>query len=46
MAKALRITEFVQLGGKARAKKLTEKQLRDSAKKAAQARWSKKKKLE
>jgi hypothetical protein len=35
--------EFARKGGKARAKKLTREQRKESARKAAQARWSKKK---
>jgi len=33
--------KFGKQGGKARASKLTKEQLRESAKKAAQARWAK-----
>ena len=36
-------TEFARKGGKARAEKLTAEQRKASAKKAAQARWAKKK---
>jgi hypothetical protein len=43
MAKALTITEFARLGGKARAKKLGKKRLQESARRAAQARWAKEK---
>lgn len=35
------LEEFARLGGHARAKKLTAKQLRASARKAARARWAK-----
>jgi hypothetical protein len=41
--KPLTIQEFARLGGKARAQKMSKQQRKDSAKKAAQARWSKKK---
>lgn len=34
-------TEFARIGGKARAKSLTLEQRKASARKAAQARWSK-----
>ena len=37
--------EFARKGGEARAKKLTEEQRTESARKAAKARWSKKKGL-
>jgi hypothetical protein len=33
-------TQFARKGGKARAKKLTAQQLKESASKAAQARWA------
>ena len=36
--------DFARKGGKARAKKLTAEQRKESARKAAQARWAKKKK--
>jgi hypothetical protein len=42
--KTLTIQEFASLGGKARAKKLTEEQRKKSARKAAKARWAKEKK--
>jgi hypothetical protein len=35
---------FARKGGKARAKKLTEEQRKESARKAAQARWGREKK--
>jgi hypothetical protein len=35
-------TEFARKGGKARAAKLTDEQRKESARKAAQARWAKK----
>jgi hypothetical protein len=38
------VREFARLGGKARAKKLTKAERRESAKAAAQARWAKQKK--
>ena len=41
MARELTARELQSLGGKARAKKLTSKQRKDSARKAAQARWAK-----
>jgi len=37
-------SEFARIGGKARARKLTPEQRRASARKAAQARWAKKRK--
>jgi hypothetical protein len=37
-------SEFARMGGKARAKKLTVEQRRESARKAAQARWAQQKK--
>jgi hypothetical protein len=40
----LSIQEFARMGGHARAKKLTEKQRKESARRAAQARWAKAKK--
>lgn len=40
---ALTITEFARMGGKARAKKLGKKKLQESARKAARARWARKK---
>jgi hypothetical protein len=43
MGQPLTITEFARMGGKALAKKLTKKQRSDSARRAAQARWAKKK---
>jgi hypothetical protein len=42
----LTITEFARMGGKALAKKMTAKQRKESAKRAAQARWAKEKKTE
>jgi hypothetical protein len=39
--KELTITELARRGGKARAKKLTPKQLSEQAQNAAQARWKK-----
>jgi hypothetical protein len=36
--------EFARKGGKARAKKLTPEQRKESARKAAQARWANRKK--
>jgi hypothetical protein len=44
MAQPLTITEFARMGGKALAKKMTKKERQESARKAAQARWSKVKK--
>jgi hypothetical protein len=44
MANTLTITEFARMGGKALAKKMTAKQRKESARKAAQARWAKTKK--
>jgi hypothetical protein len=38
----LSVSEMARLGGKARAKKMTQKQRSDSARKAVQARWKKK----
>ena len=45
MAKEKRLTlsEFARIGGNARAAKLTKEQRAESARKAAQARWAKKK---
>jgi len=40
----LTITEFARMGGKALAAKMTPKQRRESARKAAEARWAKQKK--
>ncbi|HZP63824.1 MAG TPA: hypothetical protein VFB28_10455 [Terriglobales bacterium] len=40
----LNIHEFARLGGHARAKKLTERERKESARRAAQARWAKAKK--
>jgi len=40
----LTIQEFARMGGHARAKKLTEKERKESARRAAQARWAKAKK--
>lgn len=40
----LTIQEFARLGGKARAKKLTPEQRRESARKAIAARWEREKK--
>ncbi len=42
--KKLTFSEFARIGGKARARKLTKEELTASARKAAQARWAKKKK--
>lgn len=42
MAKPMTITEFARMGGKALAKKMTAKQRKESARKAAKARWAKK----
>jgi hypothetical protein len=39
----LTVTEFASMGGHARAKKLTKKQRSESARKAVNARWKKKK---
>jgi len=36
---SMTVSEMARLGGKARAKKLTKAQRRESARKAAQARW-------
>jgi hypothetical protein len=41
MGQTLTITEFARMGGKALAKKMTKKERQESARKAAQARWSK-----
>lgn len=40
-AKALTITEVARMGGRATAKKLTAQQRKESAKRAAVARWTK-----
>jgi hypothetical protein len=37
-------TQFARKGGQARAKKLTDKERKDIARRAAQARWAKQKK--
>lgn len=42
--KALTITELARMGGKARAEKLSSKELSQQGKKAANARWKKTKK--
>jgi hypothetical protein len=42
--KALTISEFASLGGKARSKQLSKKELSEQGKKAAAARWKKAKK--
>jgi hypothetical protein len=42
----LTIQEFARMGGHARAKKLTETQRKESARRAAQARWAKAKEKE
>jgi hypothetical protein len=42
--KPLTIQEFARLGGKARAEKLNKQQRKESARKAALARWKNKKK--
>ena len=42
MAKRSYASEFARQGGKARAKKLTPEQRKESARKAAKARWAKK----
>ena len=39
--KPLTVSEMARLGGKARAKKMTAEQRRDSARKAVNARWDK-----
>jgi hypothetical protein len=44
--KPLTIQEFSSRGGKARAKALTKQERQASAKKAAEARWAKKRKPE
>jgi hypothetical protein len=44
MGQPLTITEFARMGGKALAKKMTKKERKESARKAAQARWAKEKK--
>jgi hypothetical protein len=41
--KALTLTEFARMGGKARAQKLSKDERQESARRAAQARWAKKK---
>jgi hypothetical protein len=41
--KPMTITEMARMGGKATAKKLTPEQRKESARKAAKARWAKKK---
>jgi hypothetical protein len=41
--KPLTVSEMARLGGQATAKKLTPKQRRESARKAAKARWAKQK---
>jgi hypothetical protein len=41
--KPLTVQEFARLGGKARAKKLGKERLKESARKAAQARWAQQK---
>jgi hypothetical protein len=41
--KQLTLSEFARLGGKARAKKLTPEERKAGARKAAKARWAKKK---
>ena len=41
--KKLTLSEFARIGGKARAKQLTKEQRSESARKAAKARWAKKK---
>jgi hypothetical protein len=42
--KPLTISDFARMGGKARAKKLTPQERKESARKAVQARWAKAKK--
>jgi hypothetical protein len=44
--KKLTLSEFARIGGKARARKLTPEQRKASARKAAQARWAKKRKAQ
>ncbi len=41
--KPLTVQEFARLGGHARAKKLGKEKLKESARKAAEARWAKRK---
>ena len=44
MAQPMTITEFARMGGKALAKKMTKQERKDSARRAANARWAKQKK--